>query len=157
MTDKDKGNGAVAVRQKRPTRLLTWPEEVERYFDAQWKRWPLRLWRRPGTWLPEMDVFEKEGKLIVRTDIPGMTPENIEVTVEGDVLTIKGHREEEKEVKEEDYYCSERATGEFFRSIRLPDGVTGEGVEARYDNGVLEVTVPKPAAAKAQSVKVPVK
>jgi HSP20 family protein len=104
-----------------------------------------------------MDVFEKDGKLVIRTDIPGMAAANIDVSVEGDVLTIKGRREEEKAVKEENYYCSERATGEFFRTIRLPEGVSADAFEAHYDNGVLEVTVPRPTASEAKSVKVEVK
>jgi HSP20 family protein len=160
MADVSKGNGSVTVQERRPARLLTWPDELERYFDAHWKRWPLRLWRRPEaaeTWLPEMDIFEKEGKLVIRTDLPGMTTENIEVSVEGDVLAIKGRREEEKEVKEEDYYCSERATGEFSRTIRLPEGVSADAIEAHYTDGVLEVTVPKPAAGETKTVKVEVK
>jgi HSP20 family protein len=86
-----------------------------------------------------------------------MTRENIEVSVEGDVLTIKGKREEQKDVKEEDYYCSERATGAFLRTIRLPEGVEAGTLEAHYANGVLEVTVPKPSKAEPRAVKVEVK
>jgi HSP20 family protein len=160
MTNTNKGNGAVAVQEKRPARLLAWPEELERYFDRRFGQFPLRLWRRPETpeaWLPDLDVFEKDGQLVIRTDIPGMTPDNINVSVEGDVLTIKGKREEEKEVKEEDYYCSERATGEFYRTIRLPEGVKADAFEAHYDKGVLEVTVPRPSKAEAKAVKVEVK
>jgi HSP20 family protein len=155
-----KGNNSVSVERRRPGRLLAWPEEVERYLDAQWRQWPFRFWRRPVTeeaWLPETDVFEKDGELVIRTDLPGMTAENIEVTLEGDILTIRGRREEEKEVKEEQYYCSERAVGEFLRTIRLPKGAVAEGIEAHYDNGVLEVILPKAAAAEAKAVKVQVK
>jgi HSP20 family protein len=160
MKDTGKSNGSVTVQERRPARFLAWPEELERYFDRRFGEWPLRFWRRPETakaWLPEVDIFEKDDKLVVRTDLPGMTAENIEVSVEGDILTVKGHREEEKEVKEEDYYCSERATGEFFRTIRLPEGVSAGAFEARYENGVLEVTVPKPTKGETKSVKVEVK
>jgi HSP20 family protein len=153
-----RSNGSVTVQEKRPTRLLAWPEEIERYFDTRFRR-PFAFWRRPdatGAWMPDMDVFEKDGKVVVRTDLPGMTAENIDVSVEGDVLTIKGSREEKKEFREENFYCSERATGEFYRTVRLPDGVTGEGVEAHYENGVLEVTVPKPTAAETKTVKIEV-
>ena len=160
MKERGKSNGAVAVQERRHGRLLAWPEELERYFDRRFREWPLRFWRRPeaaGAWLPDMDVFEKDGKLVVRTDLPGMTAENIDVSIEGDVLTIKGKREEEKEIKEADYFCSERASGEFFRTIRLPEGVSADAFEAHYDNGVLEVTVPRPAKAETKTVKVPVK
>jgi len=158
MTNSDKSN--LSVQERRPRRLLAWPEEFERYFDRRMHDWPLRFWRRPEAtegWLPDIDVFEKDGKIVVRTDLPGMTAENIDVSVEGDVLTIKGRREEEKEVKEQNYFCSERASGEFFRTIRLPEGVSAHGFEARYENGVLEVTVPKPTKGETKSVKVEVK
>lgn len=154
------GKGTVAVEERKPRRLLGWPEEFERYFDRRMRDWPLRFWRRPLTeaaWMPDVDVFEKDGKIVVRTDLPGMRAEDIEVSVEAGMLTIKGRREEEKEVKEEDYYCSERATGEFQRTVRLPEGVTGDGVEAHYENGVLEVNVPMPAAARTEAVKIPIK
>jgi len=70
---------------------------------------------------------------------------------------VSGKREEKSEVKEENYYCSERSTGEFSRTIRLPEGVSAESVEASYTDGVLEVTVPKPTQAETKSTKVPVK
>lgn len=154
------GKSTVAVEARKPRRLLGWPEDFERYFDRRFRDWPLLFRRRaaePGAWVPDVDVFEKDGKIVVRTDLPGMRSEDIAVSIEGDVLTIKGHREEEKEVKEENYFCSERATGDFVRSVRLPEGVTAEGVEARCENGVLEVTIPKPAGSPAATVKVPVK
>jgi HSP20 family protein len=155
-TENRKG---TAVEERRPRRLLGWPEEFERSFGRQIREWPLRFWRLPESeaWVPEVDVFEKEGKVVVRTDLPGMRQEDIDVSMEGDVLTIKGHREEEKEVKEENYYCSERATGEFLRTVRLPEGAAADQVDAHYENGVLEVTVPKPAATPTAAVKVPVK
>jgi HSP20 family protein len=154
------GNGkGTAIEEGRPRRLLGWPEEFERSLGRHMRQWPLRFWRLPASeaWIPEVDVFEKEGKVVVRTDLPGMRPEDIDVSIEGDVLTIKGHREEEKEIKEENYYCSERATGEFLRSVSLPEGTAADQVEAHYENGVLEVTVPKPAATSTAAVKVQVK
>jgi HSP20 family protein len=154
------GKGTVAVEQRKPRRLLGWPEDFERYFDQRLGEWPFRFWRRPAeaeAWMPDVDVFEKNGKVVIRTDLPGMRPEDIDVSVEGDLLTIKGHREEEKEVKEEDYYCSERATGDFLRTVRLPEGAAPDKVDAHYENGVLEVTIPKPVAKGEAAVKVPVK
>ena len=155
------GNGkGTAVAERKTHRLLGWPEEFERYFDRHMREWPLRFWRRPieaAAWMPDVDVFEKEGKLIVRTDLPGLRSEDIDVSVEGDMLTIKGHREEEKEIKEEDYFCSERATGDFLRTVRLPEGAKADKVEAHYENGVLEVTIPKPATTGTAAMKVAVK
>ncbi len=153
--------GGVAVQEKRPRRALAWP--FEPYFDRIARGFTpraLRLWPRLWAgeeWLPDIDVFERNGKVVVRADLPGMKREDIQVTVEGDLLTIKGRREEEKEVKEEDYYCSERSTGEFSRTMRLPEGVGIEVIEAKYEDGVLEVTVPRPAAPERKAKNVTVK
>ena len=152
---------SIAVQERRPRRLLAWPEDMERYFDRRMRdfAWPFRRWRRPvmEAWFPDVDVFEREGKIVIRADVPGMRPEDVDVTVEGDLLTIKGHREEEKEIKEENYYSSERAFGEFTRTVRLPEGAATDAIEASCAAGVLEVTVPRPSAPAAKSVKVQVK
>ena len=149
-----------AVMERKP--WWTRPEEMERGLDRLMRftplafhRWP-RLWPAEE-WLPDVDMFRRDGNLLIRADVPGIKPEDLEGTVEGDLLTIKGHREEEKEVKEEDYYCSERARGEFRRTIRLPEGVTADEIEAHRENGVLEVTIPAPRAAEEKAVKIPVK
>ncbi len=160
MTNGQKEPGAV--QEKRPRRLLAWPEEMERYFDRRMRdfaAWPFRRLRRPAmeAWFPDIDVFEREGKIVIRADLPGMRPEDVDVTVEGDLLTIKGRREEEKEIKEENYYSSERAFGEFSRTVRLPEGAATDAIDATCANGVLEVTVPRPSAPAAKSVKVQVK
>ncbi len=147
----------VAVTE-RPRRTALWPD-VERYFDRFMRGFPVSR-RFARTWLaewPEIDVFEREGKLIMRADVPGLKAENIDVTVEGDLLTVGGKREEEKEIKEENYYCSERSFGEFSRTIRLPEGASAQSVEASYTDGVLEVSVPKPVRTEAKATKVPVK
>ncbi len=153
---------AITVQEKRPRRLPAWPEDMERYFDRRMRdfaAWPFRRFRRPimEVWFPDIDVFEREGKILVRADVPGMRAEDIEVMVEGDLLTIKGRREEEKEITEESYFCSERAFGEFSRTVRLPEGTTADEIEARCTDGVLEVTIPRPAAPETKSVKVSVK
>jgi HSP20 family protein len=108
-------------------------------------------------WFPDLDVLEREGKLVVRADLPGVKREDIEVKLEGDALVISGHREEKEEVKEKDYYRCERQTGEFTRAVTLPKGVDTTNIEAVYDNGVLEVTVPKPAELAPKTVAVQVK
>jgi len=160
MSNGQGSKGGVEVQERKPHRMPAWP--LEPYFDRLVRgftprsfRWP-RLWAAEE-WLPDVDVFERAGKIVVRADLPGMKREDIQVAVEGDMLTIKGRREEEKEVKEEDYYCCERSTGEFSRTMRLPEGVGVDAVEARYESGVLEVTVPRPAAPEKNAVNVSVK
>ena len=158
MTANGQSKQGVSVLE-RPRRTL-WPD-VERYLDRFMRGFPtprrFALPWAPEGWFPEIDLFEREGKIVLRADVPGMKAEDIDVTVEGDSLTVSGKREEKSEVKEENYYCSERSTGEFSRTIRLPEGVSAESVEASYTDGVLEVTVPKPTQAETKSTKVPVK
>jgi HSP20 family protein len=156
-TAHDGKNGVGLLERRRPL----FPD-VERYFDRFWRGLAPRGTRPFGrmvteAWLPEVDLFEREGKLVLRADVPGMKAEDIDVTVAGDMLTVSGKREEEKEVKEENYYCSERSSGEFSRTIRLPEGTTAEAIEATYKDGVLEVTVPKPAHLETKPAKIPVK
>jgi HSP20 family protein len=142
----------------RPFREL---EDVERRFDEIFGRptLPSLWWRFPEEtgWIPALDVFEKDNKLVVKAEIPGMKEEDIDVSVVGDTLTIKGERKTEAEVKDEDYYRCERSYGSFFRSIPLPSAVDANKIEANYENGVLEVTLPKTAAAKRKKVKVAAK
>lgn len=85
-----------------------------------------------------------------------MKLEDIDITVEDDTLIIHGRREEEKEIKEEAYYCCERASGEFTRAITLPEGVKPEGIEATYEDGVLAVTIPRVSPPEAKKIKVKV-
>ncbi len=155
----------MTVREhKRPLGL--WPDELDRFFDRAMRGFRPRrrflrgfpaLWREEA-WMPDMDVFDREGKTVMRLDLPGIRREDIEVEVQGDTLVIRGHREEEKEVKEEHYYCAERATGEFSRAITLPEGVLAESIDATYQDGILEVVIPKPAATETPaSAKVQVR
>jgi HSP20 family protein len=142
----------------RPFREL---EDVERRFDEIFGRPtpPSLWWRFPEEvgWIPALDMFEKDNKLVVKAEIPGMKDEDIDVSVVGDTLNIKGERKSETEVKDEDYYRCERSYGSFFRSIPLPSAVDANKIEANYEDGVLEVTLPKTAAAKRKKVKVAAK
>jgi HSP20 family protein len=107
--------------------------------------------------LPDIDVFEREGAIVVRADMPGMKREDIDITLEGDMLVVRGHREADTTIEEDDYYCREREAGEFSRSLRVPEGVKADSIEASYADGVLEVRIPRPAPSESRSVKVPIK
>jgi HSP20 family protein len=154
----------IAPTEKERTGLPAfWPDDFDRIMDRFFSR-PMRgFWRmRPSMghrdrWLPDMDVFEQEGKMVARFDLPGMKREDIEVAVEGDMLVVRGQRQEEKEIKEESYYCAERAAGAFYRAIRIPEETKPEAIEASYRDGVLELRVPRPATAEHKKLKVAVK
>jgi HSP20 family protein len=165
-----KENGSkVAVQRKKAGEVMPWRDEMERFFDRTMRGfggWPWRpamhrhffpFYQRAEHWVPEVDILEQDKHLLVKVDLPGMKREDIEVGVEGDMLVIRGHRAEEKEIKEENYYCAERATGEFYRSFTLPEGVDADTIQATYENGVLEVKVPLPVAQEAKKLKVEVK
>jgi len=96
-------------------------------------------------WLPQVETFQREGKLIVRADLPGLTKDDIGVDITDDAIKIRGERRQEREENEEGYYRSERSYGSFYREIPLPSGVNREQANATFRNGVLEITMPAPA------------
>ncbi len=107
--------------------------------------------------MPAVDVFEKEDKFVVKAELPGMKEDNIDVSVVGDTLSIKGEKKTETEVKNEDYYRCERSYGTFYRSIPLPSNVDVDKIEASFDDGVLEVNLPKSAKVKPKKISVSAK
>jgi len=96
-------------------------------------------------WSPQVEAFEREGKLIVRADLPGLTKDDINVDITDDAIKIRGERRQEKEENEAGYYRSERSYGSFYREIPLPNGVNREEANATFRDGVLEITMPAPA------------
>lgn len=108
-------------------------------------------------WAPALEVKQKEGKVFVTCELPGLAKEDVKVRVEGNTLVLEGERKAEKEEKREGFYHSERSYGKFYRSVALPEGAKADETKAQFTNGVLEVTVPVPVAkAKEVPVDVPV-
>lgn len=105
---------------------------------------------------PAIESRVEEGKFIVRADLPGIDPKSIEIKVIGDVLTIKGSREEKRESKKADYFRREIRYGAFERSIPLPEGIKAEDLKATYYDGVLEMAAPMPKEAAPKEVKIQV-
>jgi HSP20 family protein len=97
-------------------------------------------------WSPQVEVFERGGNLVVRADLPGLEPKDVHVNVDDGALTIEGERRAEHEEKQEGYYRSERSYGSFQRRIPLPRGADAAGCDAKFENGVLEVTMKLPAS-----------
>ncbi len=94
-------------------------------------------------WMPTVDVSETDGHVIVRAEVPGMEKDDINVTLSDGLLTIHGEKKQEKEEEKENYRFVERRYGSFSRSVRVPDGVDAEKIEASYKDGVLKVSIPK--------------
>jgi HSP20 family protein len=107
-----------------------------------------------NAWVPALDVRETEGTFLVTVDLPGMEPEQVEVTFEDGLLTIRGQREFSSEEKEEQYHRIERSYGSFARSVRLPRTADTERIQASFDKGVLTVEVPKRDEAKPRTIEV---
>jgi HSP20 family protein len=115
-----------------------------------------RGWYNEFAWVPEMEVTEREGRLKIHVDLPGLKKEEIAVTVTDGYLTIEGERKYETEKQENERFHTERTYGKFVRTFALPEGVTPTEIAATYENGVLEVMVPLPAAAVATGpLKIP--
>jgi HSP20 family protein len=107
-----------------------------------------------GAWVPALDVRETEERFEVTVDLPGLDPENVNVTFENAALTISGTRELAEEEKQETYHRIERSYGTFARSVRLPRTADASKIEATFDRGVLRVSVPKTEAAKPRTIEV---
>jgi HSP20 family protein len=123
--------------------------DIERLFDEVALDRPIvGLPRLLGDarWVPTVDVFEKNGSLIVRADLPGLTKKDVNVEVTDHQLTIQGERKTEFEETREGVYRQERAYGSFYRAIPLPEDIKPEDVKATFANGVLEVAMPLPSA-----------
>jgi len=97
-----------------------------------------------AAWIPAIEVKEKEGKLLVTAELPGVKKEDVKIHIDGDMLVVEGERKEEKEEKREGYYHSERSYGKFYRSLELPEGAKPDLTAAAFNNGVLEITIPIP-------------
>jgi HSP20 family protein len=106
------------------------------------------------TWVPVVDVWETEDKLVYAFDLPGIPEDKIAVEFEDGSLTVSGERERTEEVKNEGFYRYERRFGSFSRAVGLPQGVTEDDVNADYRDGVLEITVKKPEAPKPRRIQV---
>ena len=108
-------------------------------------------------WMPTVDISETKDKLLVKAELPGMDAKDVSVTVSGDLLTIKGEKKREEEKKDEHYYCCEIYCGSFQRFIRLPVNVKTEKVDATFEKGILQVTLPKTEESKKKEIKIKVK
>ncbi len=128
-------------------------QELDRIFD---RFGDFKLDELPvlGDWAPSMDVSETKEALIVKAEVPGLDPQDIQISLQEQFLTIKGEKRQEKEEKVERYHRVERSYGAFARSVRLPVGVDGSKVTAAFKNGLLTVTLPKTPAAKGTTIPI---
>jgi len=137
------------------TELGTIQSEMNRlfnnFFDAPTGRNSSSQARR---WVPAMDLVETADHYVLRADLPGLSDEDANVQLDDNVLTISGERKSEQHTEQEGYYRLERPSGRFSRSLTLPDGVDPDSVQAHFDRGVLEITIPKPEQKKPRQVQI---
>ena len=131
-------------------------EEMNRMFDRFFKGGELPDFGMAGTWAPPIDLSETADKVTVKAEIPGMDPKEIDISIQGDTLMIKGEKKEEKEEKGKNFYRMERRYGSFSRSIDLPASVDTNKVTAECKNGVLEITMQKKEEVKPKQISVKV-
>lgn len=106
------------------------------------------------TWAPAVDIYETEHELVVKADLPDVKPEELDIRVENNILSIRGERKFEKKVNENNYLRVERSYGSFTRSFSLANSVNTEAIKAEYKNGVLTLSIPKREEAKPKQIKV---
>ncbi|HEX6081425.1 MAG TPA: Hsp20/alpha crystallin family protein [Methylomirabilota bacterium] len=124
---------------------------LERVFEGKWDESPA-----VGDWAPSLDLSETKDSLVVKVEAPGMDQKDIQISLQENLLTIKGEKRQEKEEKDERYHRVERSYGSFTRSVRLPVGVDASKVTATFKNGLLTVTMPKTVAAKGTTIPIKV-
>ena len=149
----------MAIVRWEPFRdLMTVQDRMNRIFDDAF-RGAARPgteedWALGGSWAPAVDIFENEGNLVLKAELPGIDPKDVDVRVENNVLTLHGERKFDSEVKREQYHRVERAYGSFGRSFSLPDDVSPAKVSAEFKDGVLTVHLAKTEKAKPRQVEV---
>lgn len=147
-----------AITLWRPrTRLLSPTRPLDRFFDDWFVR-PSRVWSVPS-WDEAMplDVYRENGNLIVKAEIPGVSSEDLDLTVKDGILTISGETRAEENIEEENYIRRERSYGSFSRSLALPEEAESEKAEAVFEDGVLTVSIPVPEEPEPEAVKIEVK
>lgn len=139
-----------------PFRLLQ--QRMSRFFEEPFA--PLSFVNEEpftlAAWTPSCDIYETEGEIIVKAELPGLKKEDIKVSVENNVLTIRGERKFEEEAKRENYYRIERSYGEFLRSFTLPTGIDAKKINAEFKDGMLKIALPRMEEAKPKAVDIKV-
>lgn len=141
-------------------RVLSPFEEIEKLFEEIWKR-PFshfgsllpRLRSEADIVAPAVDIYEEGDDLVLKADLPGLKKEDIEVKVTDDFIVISGEKKKEEKVEEKNYYRYERSYGSFSRTFRLPIDVQTDKAKAKFENGVLEIRIPKTEEAKSKERK----
>ncbi len=129
-------------------------DRMNRLFDDAGRTWRNDEPSATTSWSPSVDIFETEGEIVVKAELPGMERKDITLHLENNVLTLRGARKFEKETKDENYHRIERSYGNFSRSFSIPATVDEEKIRADYKDGVLTIVLPKKEQAKPKQIKI---
>ena len=149
----------LRVTRKSMSQLIKWAPFLEPFEDMD-KMFPEFMPVARGMqagFMPAVDVYEDKKNVIVETQLAGVDPEKVDVSIENDVLSIKGESEKKSEVEEKDYYKKEIRRGSFYRSVPLPAHVIGEKASASAEDGVLKIVIPKLLGSKPKTIKIKTK
>jgi HSP20 family protein len=134
--------------------LRTLQEEVNRLFTGNLARAFDDEGIARGAWNPNVDIYENKDQIVLEAELPGMKREDFDLSVENNVISLRGERKFEKKDESDNYHRVERAYGSFLRSFTLPNTVTAEGATAEYNEGVLRVVLPKREETKARRIEI---
>ncbi|HVO11522.1 MAG TPA: Hsp20/alpha crystallin family protein [Vicinamibacteria bacterium] len=149
----------MAIVRWEPFRdLVSIQDRMNRIFDDAFRgaRQGDDDWALGGTWAPPVDIYEHDGNLVLKAELPGIDPKDVDVRVENNVLSLRGERRFDQEVKRESCHRVERAYGTFSRSFTLPNVVDTGNIKAEFKDGVLRVTMPKREEAKPKQIQIQV-
>ncbi len=148
----------MAIVRWEPFRdLVSIQDRMNRIFDDAFRggsRQDEEEWALGGTWAPPVDIYEHDGTLVLKAELPGIDPKDVDVRVENNVLTLHGERKFDQEVKRENCHRVERSYGTFSRSFTLPNVVDTGNIKAEFKDGVLRVTMPKREEAKPKQIQI---
>ena len=143
----------IAIERWRPFGSVAgWDSEVNRLFDGFFGRPAATNGER--MWAPALDMYETKDEIVLNFELPGVREKDVTLSITGDVLTLKGERAFDRDVKDESYHHVERVFGKFERSVQLPMEVQAEKVQATYRDGMLEVKLPKAEEVKPREIKI---
>jgi HSP20 family protein len=145
----------MAIVRFEPFRgVLNSQRELERFFRGAFSATRGEEEASTHTWAPPVDIYENGDSLVLKAELPGINPDDVEIRVEDNTLYLKGERKFEKEVKEQNYHRVERSYGNFTRTFSLPNSVDPDKVAANFQDGVLTLTMPKREEAKPKTIKI---
>ena len=136
--------------------LSSFRREMDRLWDRVLGETPF-AGKFTEEWTPSVDIIETKDNFVVQAELPGLDAADVDVSLSGDILTIKGEKKKETEDKDEHHYYIERHAGSFQRVFQLPSGVKGDEIEATFDKGILKITLPKIEEAKKKKIEINVR